>query len=55
MTSYERIRNQLQRKPVDRIGIFEHFWEDTRESWKEDPKQDPSPISCGPVVLEPIL
>jgi len=35
MTGYERISNQLQRKPVDRIGIFEHFWEDTRKSWEE--------------------
>jgi len=42
MTSYERIRNQLQRKPVDRIGIFEHFWEDTRESWKDRIPEDES-------------
>jgi len=35
MTAYERIRNQLQRKPVDRIGIFEHFWDDTEEAWKK--------------------
>jgi uroporphyrinogen decarboxylase len=33
MTSHERIRNILQRKPVDRIGIFEHFWGDTHKKW----------------------
>jgi len=42
MTSYERIRNQLQRKPVDRIGVFEHFWDDTRESWKDRIPEDES-------------
>ena len=29
MTGKERISNILQRKPVDRIGVFEHFWGDT--------------------------
>ncbi len=36
MTSIERISNILQRKPVDRIGVFEHFWGDTRKQWTED-------------------
>ncbi len=35
MNGYERITNILQHKPVDRIGIFEHFWSDTHKSWSE--------------------
>ncbi len=35
MTGFERIRNQLQHKPVDRIGIYEHFWDDTEETWSK--------------------
>lgn len=33
MTSVERVRNILARKPVDRIGVFEHFWGDTVARW----------------------
>lgn len=33
MTSVERVRNILRRKPVDRIGVFEHFWGDTVARW----------------------
>src|SRR3989339_1772661 len=33
MTSIERIGNILKRKPVDRIGVFEHFWGDTQQAW----------------------
>lgn len=33
MTSRERIRNILRRQPVDRIGLFEHFWGDTQKAW----------------------
>jgi uroporphyrinogen decarboxylase len=33
MTGKERIGNILQRKPVDRIGVYEHFWADTRREW----------------------
>lgn len=33
MTGKERIGNILQRKPVDRIGLYEHFWDDTKKSW----------------------
>jgi len=33
MTSYERISNILQRNPVDRIGLYEHFWGDTQNKW----------------------
>jgi uroporphyrinogen decarboxylase len=33
MTSIERIGNILHRQPVDRIGVFEHFWGDTHKKW----------------------
>ena len=33
LTGRERIGNILQRKPVDRIGLFEHFWGDTHAAW----------------------
>ena len=33
MNCIERIHNILQRKPVDRIGLFEHFWGDTHKRW----------------------
>lgn len=36
LTSHERISNILKRKPVDRIGIFEHFWSDTQRVWTEN-------------------
>ena len=35
LTGIERITNILQRKPVDRIGFFEHFWSDTQKVWTE--------------------
>jgi uroporphyrinogen decarboxylase len=34
LTGIERIRNILKRQPVDRIGVFEHFWNDTRAAWE---------------------
>jgi uroporphyrinogen decarboxylase len=33
LTSIERINNILKRQPVDRIGLFEHFWSDTQSAW----------------------
>ncbi len=33
MTGRERMGNILRRKPVDRIGLFEHFWGDTLSEW----------------------
>ena len=33
LTGRERIGNILQRQPVDRIGLFEHFWGDTHAAW----------------------
>jgi uroporphyrinogen decarboxylase len=35
MTGKERIARILKRQPVDRIGLFEHFWSDTYKGWKE--------------------
>ncbi len=35
LTGIERITNILHRKPVDRIGLFEHFWSDTQKVWTE--------------------
>jgi uroporphyrinogen decarboxylase len=35
MTGKERITNILKRQPVDRIGVFEHFWGDTHRIWRE--------------------
>jgi len=36
LTSIERITNILKRQPVDRIGLFEHFWGDTQKKWSEN-------------------
>lgn len=33
MTGKERIINILNHQPVDRIGIYEHFWSDTKKHW----------------------
>lgn len=33
MTGVERISNILKHRPVDRIGLFEHFWGDTCKEW----------------------
>ncbi len=33
LTGRERIGNILRRKPVDRIGLYEHFWGDTHRKW----------------------
>jgi uroporphyrinogen decarboxylase len=35
LTGIERISNILHRRPVDRIGLFEHFWNDTQRAWTE--------------------
>ncbi|MFO7612807.1 MAG: uroporphyrinogen decarboxylase family protein [Clostridia bacterium] len=34
MTGLERVANQLKRKPVDRIAVYEHFWSDTQREWE---------------------
>ena len=35
MTGIERIGNMVKRQPIDRIGLYEHFWGDTRKVWEE--------------------
>ncbi|NJD03950.1 MAG: hypothetical protein FIA99_15435 [Ruminiclostridium sp.] len=35
MTGIERMSNILKRKPVDRIGVYEHFWSDTHKGWSK--------------------
>jgi uroporphyrinogen decarboxylase len=36
LSAKERIRAILRREPVDRVGIFEEFWEDTLTRWKTE-------------------
>ena len=33
MTGKQRFANILRRQPVDRIGLYEHFWIDTHKAW----------------------
>ena len=35
MTGKERIQRILRREPVDRIGLYEHFWPDTEKAWAD--------------------
>ena len=41
MTGRERIGNMLRRKPMDRIPVYEHFWDDTQRAWTEAGKLKP--------------
>ncbi len=34
MNGKERIKRILAREPVDRIGLYEHFWGDTIKQWR---------------------
>ncbi len=34
MTGVERTANLMYRRPVDRIGLYEHFWSDTHREWE---------------------
>ncbi len=36
MTGIERMSRTLRRQPVDRIGVYEHFWGDTQRKWAAD-------------------
>jgi len=36
LTGVERIGRILARRPVDRIGVYEHFWSDTKARWVAD-------------------
>ena len=35
MTGKERMTRILKHQPVDRIGLYEHFWGDTYNAWRE--------------------
>jgi uroporphyrinogen decarboxylase len=35
LTGIERIQRILRHQPVDRIGVYEHFWSDTQRAWTE--------------------
>lgn len=35
MTGKERIQRLLRHEPVDRVGVYEHFWNDTHKAWEE--------------------
>jgi uroporphyrinogen decarboxylase len=41
MTGVERTGRILARKPVDRIGLFEHFWGDTLTLWQQQGRIQP--------------
>jgi len=36
LTGIERMTRILAREPVDRIGLYEHFWGDTHKVWTEE-------------------
>ncbi|MBN2449931.1 MAG: hypothetical protein JXR77_06060 [Lentisphaeria bacterium] len=38
LTGVERTDNILHRRPVDRIGLYEHFWGDTLQKWRGEGK-----------------
>ena len=42
MTGKERVAGIFSRREVDRIGVSESFWSDTRDKWIADGKIDPS-------------
>ena len=46
MNGRERISRMLKHQPIDRIGLFEHFWSDTQKAWVEQGHIDPDvPLS----------
>lgn len=36
MTGTERVKRILEHKKVDRIGLYEHFWNDTHKGWEKE-------------------
>ena len=36
MTGKERMLRILRHEPVDRIGVYEHFWGDTYNAWRAE-------------------
>ncbi len=43
ITGVERIGRQLEQKSVDRIGVYEHFWPETKAAWE---RQGVIPHDC---------
>ena len=41
LTGIERTARLLRHEPTDRIGVYEHFWSDTRQKWAADGCIDP--------------
>ena len=35
MTGKERMERILRHEPVVRVGLYEHFWNDTQKAWTE--------------------
>ena len=44
MTGKERITRILQHQPVDRIGLYEHFWGDTCKKWRAEGHIEPEEV-----------
>ena len=42
LTGLERTHRMLQRKPADRICLYEHFWNDTQKTWTEQGHLQPN-------------
>ncbi len=36
LTSKERITRILKHQPVDRVGLYEDFWPETRVKWQNE-------------------
>ncbi|MEG0911696.1 MAG: uroporphyrinogen decarboxylase family protein [Ruthenibacterium sp.] len=41
MTGKQRMTNMLKHQPLDRIPVYEHFWNDTQKAWAQSGKIDP--------------
>jgi len=53
MTSKERITNILKHQPVDRIGLYEHFWGDTYNTYvKQGRVKEGEPIDSSLDISE---
>lgn len=52
MTGKERIERILRHEPVDRIGLFEHFWGATKNNWTEQGHMRPEESSADHFNLD---
>ncbi|MEG1550587.1 MAG: hypothetical protein RR395_09210, partial [Ruthenibacterium sp.] len=41
MTGKQRMTNMLKHQPLDRIPVYEHFWNDTQKAWAQSGKIGP--------------